>query len=440
MTTTPQPALAAGPRLESLISDMKPALSPTAARAEANRCLYCHDAPCIAACPTGIDIPEFIRRIANDNLAGAAKAIFASNILGHSCARVCPVEVLCVGACVHNVHDEPPIMIGRLQRHATDHALAHGLRFETRRPATGKRVALVGAGPASLAAAHELAVRGHECVIFEGRALPGGLNATGVAPYKLQTEAALDEVAYILGVGGIELRTGAWVGRDLSLADLARDFDATFIGVGLGPDSRLGIPGEALPGAWGAVDLIERLKNEAGFHLGQARRAVVIGGGNTAVDIARELRHLGVERVTMVYRRDEASMSAYAHELDMARQEGVLLELRAVPVAIEGEARVTGLRCVRVDEALAPVPGAEFTLEADLVVRATGQEKLAALLEGLPGLTLRRGCVVVDPETGQTSVPGVFAGGDCVNGGKEVVNAAAEGKRAARGIDAILSA
>ncbi|MEB3223796.1 MAG: NAD(P)-dependent oxidoreductase [Candidatus Sericytochromatia bacterium] len=437
MTTTPP---VPGQRLESRIVDQKPALSRTAARAEAHRCLYCSDAPCIAACPTGIDIPEFIRRIATDNVAGAAKTIFAANILGHSCARVCPVEVLCVGACVHNAHDEPPIMIGRLQRHATDFALSRGLRFATRQPPTGKRVAFVGAGPASLAAAHELAVRGHACVIFEARDLAGGLNTTGVAPYKLQTEASLEEVGYVLGVGGIELRTGVAVGQDVTFDDLTRDFDAVFLGMGLGPDSRLGLPGEALAGSWGAVALIERIKNDPAFVLGDARSAVVIGGGNTAVDIARELRHLGVARVTMVYRRDEASMTGYAHELDHARQEGVVLELRAVPVAIEGDTRVTGLRCARVDEALQPLPGEEFTLPADLVVRATGQEKLAALLAGLPGLALQRGCVVVDPETGQTSLPHVFAGGDCVNGGKEVVNAAAEGKRAARGLDAFLRA
>ncbi|MEB3330410.1 MAG: FAD-dependent oxidoreductase, partial [Candidatus Sericytochromatia bacterium] len=370
MTTTPEPVLVPGPRLEASIPDLKPALSRTAARAEASRCLYCSDAPCIAACPTGIDIPEFIRRIATANLAGAARTILTANILGHSCARVCPVEVLCVGACVHNAHDEPPIMIGRLQRHATDFALSRGLRFETRQPPTGKRVALVGAGPASLAAAHELALLGHTCVIFEGRALPGGLNTTGVAPYKLRTEAALEEVDHILGVGGIELRTGVQVGREVTFDDLARDFDATFLGVGLGPDSRLDLPGEDLPGSWGAVALIERLKNAPGFTLGAARRAVVIGGGNTAIDVARELGQLGVAHVTMVYRRDVASMSGYAHELDLARQEGVRLEVQAVPVAIEGEGHVTGLRCARVDEALVPLPGGAFTLPADLVVRA----------------------------------------------------------------------
>jgi len=434
----PRQTLLSPQRLERLITEQKPALSKASALAEANRCLYCFDAPCVQACPTAINIPEFIRRIANDNVVGAAKTIFEANILGHSCARVCPVEVLCAGSCVYLEKDEPAIMIGRLQRYATDHAVGQGIRFAQRGPDSGKKVALIGAGPASLAAAHELAVLGHTCVIFEGRTLPGGLNTTGVAPYKLQADVALEEVDYILGIGGIELRTGVWVGRDVSFSDLERDFDAIFIGVGLGPDSRTRIPGEDLPGVVGAVALIERIKNDPDFTLEHVQNAVVIGGGNTAIDIARELKHLKVASVTMVYRRTEETMTGYAHELAYAKQEGVKLEFCAIPQAVEGEAQATGLRCARVDAQLVPLPGQNFTLPADLVVRATGQEKLAELLGGIRSLTLERGRVKADPLTHQTSHPKYFAGGDCVNGGKEVVNAAAEGKRAAHGIDAYL--
>ncbi len=430
-------------RLESRIPELKPPLTEAQAKAEANRCLYCHDAPCIQACPTAINVPEFIKRIASGNVEGAAETILSANILGHSCATVCPVEVLCAGSCVYNQLGEPPIMIGRLQRHATEVAYDRGLRFFQKGRPTGLRVALVGAGPASLACAHELTRLGHEAVIFEGRAIPGGLNATGVAPYKLRAEEALREVAYVQAIG-FEIRTGVMVGRDYPFEMLAGDFDAVFLGVGLGPDSRLGLPGEDLPGCMGAVELIERIKNEAGFRLSDVRHAVVLGGGNTAIDAVRELSHLGIPRVTMVYRRGEAEMSGYAHELLAARSEGVEFVFWAAPLAVEGHGKVSALHCerTRLDAAgkLQRVPDSAFKLDADLVVKATGQEKLAALLSAIPGITLDKGRVVVDPLTGQAGASKIFAGGDCANGGKEVVNAVAEGKRAARGIDAYLKA
>lgn len=427
-------------RLESEIPDLKPALTRDQAVAEANRCLYCYDAPCVVACPTDINIPEFIKRIATDNVKGAAKTILEANILGHSCARVCPVEVLCAGSCVYAEKGEPPIMIGKLQRYATEYAYDKGIQFFQAGPSTGKRVALVGGGPASLAAAHELRKAGHDVVVFEGRTMPGGLNTTGVAPYKYHAEDALKEVAYIQQIG-VEIRTNTLIGRDLSFADLERDFDAVFLGVGLGPDSRLGIPGEDLAGCVGAVAWIERMKTERGFSLNGATRAVVIGGGNTAIDAVRELKHLGVTHVTMVYRRGEAEMTGYAHELAWARQEGVELCFWAAPVAVEGTERATGLRCARTAvnaEGKLEMTGETFVLAADLVVRATGQEKLAAMLGAIDGLTIEKGRVVVNPESGATGNAKYFAGGDCANGGKEVVNAAAEGKRAARGIDAFL--
>lgn len=430
-------------RLERLIPDLKPALSEASALTEANRCLYCYDAPCIQACPTAINIPEFIKRIATGNTRGAAKTILESNILGHSCAQVCPVEVLCAGSCVYNEKEEPPIMIGRLQRYATEYAYSHNIQFFTKGAPTGKRVALIGGGPASLAAAHELTRQGHACVVLEGRERPGGLNTTGVAPYKLHAEDALAEVEYVQRIG-FEIRTNTWVGRDVSVEQLMSDYDAVFLGVGLGADSKLNLPGEDLPGCTGAVAWIEKMKNEPGFKLDGVKNAVVVGGGNTAVDVVRELRHLGVPNVTMAYRRDEAAMSGYAHEVAAAKKEGVRLAFNLSPKAVEGTDRVTGMTFHTVvpgaNGALTPVEGGDVTLPAELVVIATGQEKLEAFARSIAGLEFQRGRFIVDPLTGQTGNAKVFAGGDCANGAKEVVNAAAEGKRAAIGINAFFRA
>lgn len=436
-------------RLEQVIGDLKPAYTESQAVAEANRCLYCYDAPCTQACPTHINVPEFIRRIATGNYKGSARTILESNILGLSCARVCPVEVLCEGACVYNTQGETPIHIGKLQRFATDWAYERGLRTFERGPDTGKTIALIGGGPASLACAHELSCLGHRCVIFESRPFLGGLNSTGIAPYKMLAHVAVREAEYVLGIGGIEVSSGLTVGKDISFADLERQFDAIFIGVGLGPDSRLHLPGEDLPGCVGAVGLIHRIKTEAGFQLPQCRKAAVVGGGNTALDAVRELKKLGVPEVTLVYRRSEQEMPGYDHEAEWARKEGVSFRFLTQPVAVLGTDRVTGLRCVRMtlgepDESgrRRPIPqeGSEFEIPTDLVVKATGQEKLAALLAPIAGLKMEKGQVVVDPATGQTGHPQYFAGGDCVNGGKEVVNAAAEGKLAAQGIDRYLQA
>jgi glutamate synthase (NADPH/NADH) small chain len=441
MSDTLLKAELASDRLEREIPDLKPALTRDQAVAEANRCLYCYDAPCVVACPTDINIPEFIKRIATDNVKGAAKTILESNILGHSCARVCPVEVLCAGNCVYTEKGEPPIMIGKLQRYATEYAYDRGIQFFKKGPATGKRVALVGGGPASLACAAELTIQGHDVVVFEGRSLPGGLNATGVAPYKYKLEDALKEVAYIQEIG-VEIRTNTLVGRDVTLQQLENEYDAVFLGVGLGPDSQPGVPGEDMPGCVGAVALIERIKTEGNFSLPGVTHAVIIGGGNTAIDVVRELKQIGLEHVTMVYRRGEEEMSGYAHELAAARLEGVELCFWAAPAEVLGSGQVSGLRCVktRVNDAgkLENVADSDFVLPAQLVVKATGQEKLTAFLSQIPGLTVERGRVVVDATTGQTGNAKFFAGGDCANGGKEVVNAAAEGKRAARGIDAYL--
>jgi dihydropyrimidine dehydrogenase (NAD+) subunit PreT len=425
-------------RSETVFADFKPAYTPEQALIEANRCLFCADAPCVKACPTGIEIPQFIRKIATGNLKGSARTIFDANILGMSCARVCPVEVLCVGDCVYNEMGVPPIQIGKLQRHSTDLAFEKGWRFFEAGADTGKHVALVGAGPASLAAAHELRRFGHRCTIYDKREVVGGLNTTGVAPYKMRSDRSADEVAWILAIGGIDVKLGVELGGDASLKALRAGHDAVFLGLGLGADTILDVPGADLTGIHGAVDFIERFKLGT-VDLAGVRRAVVIGGGNTAIDAVRELHGLGVPDVTMIYRGDEAKMSGYAHEWAAAKQEGVRAAWRHQPIAFVGEGSVRAVRCAELDADKRPIPGRERDIEADLVLLAIGQAKLAELLAELPGVKIDRGRVVVDARQ-STGEPGVFAGGDCANGGKEVVNAAAEGKAAARAIHEYLSA
>jgi dihydropyrimidine dehydrogenase (NAD+) subunit PreT len=424
-------------RSETAFGDFKPAYSDAEARTEANRCLYCSDAPCIKKCPTAINIPEFIRKIATENLWGSARTILDSNILGMSCARVCPVEVLCVGDCVYNEMGAAPIQIGKLQRYATDIAFAADWRYFKAGPDTGKSVALVGGGPASLAAAHELRRQGHACTIYEKRDVLGGLNTTGVAPYKMRADRSNDEVDYILGIGGIELKMGLEIGKDITFGELEKRHDAVFIGFGLGPDGWLDIPGNDRSGVRGAVDFIEA------FKLGQedlsgVSQALVIGGGNTAVDVVRELIGLGVDKVTMVYRRTDARMSGYAHEWKVAKAEGALAEWRTVPDAFEGaDGVLTGLRVHSVDDGMNAVDGSERVLPAQLALLAVGQGKLGDLLANVDGVELSWGKVVTDDD-GATGRAGWYAGGDCRNGGKEVVNAAAEGKAAAIALDAWL--
>jgi glutamate synthase (NADPH/NADH) small chain len=418
-------------RLECRIPDAKPTYAPGEAVAEANRCLFCHDAPCVQACPTGIDIPGFIHKIATDNLRGSARTILSANLLGYSCARVCPVEVLCVGACVYNDwHRYPPIQIGRLQRYAVEKSLDAGraATLLSRAPATKHKVACVGAGPASLAAAGYLALEGVAVTVFEKHTLAGGLNTTGVAPYKMHVEGSLLEADLIRSLG-VTFRTGAEVGWNVKVSDLLRDFDAIFLGVGLGADARLDIPGEDGSDVIGATAWIERLKLEPGYALGGVRRALVIGGGNTAIDAARELTRVGVGEVTMVYRRTVTEMSGYAHELELARREDVRLVERAVPKEFvrDDNGRLTALRLA---------DGRE--LPADLVILGIGQSKLPELIAKFPGVEMdAKGRVVVEESTGRTGNPKIFAGGDAL-GGELVVTAVQEGKRAARAICATL--
>ncbi len=420
-----------GERLELTMPDAKPTYAAGEAVAEANRCLYCHDAPCVTACPTGIDIPGFIRKIATGNVRGSARRILSANLLGYSCARVCPVEVLCVGACVYNGwHRYPPIQIGRLQRYAVETVLDGGgaaALFEKSAP-TGKRVACVGAGPASLAAAGYLALEGVDVTLFEKRRRAGGLNRTGVAPYKMHAEGALLEVEFIRSLG-VTFREGVEVGKDVAAEKLLAEFDAVFVGVGLGADSKLGIPGEDGPGVTGATAWIERMKLEPGFRAPAVSRAVVIGGGNTAIDAARELKRLGVPDVAIVYRRAASDMPGYKHELELAHQEGVRLIERAVPKEFvrDGGGRLS---------ALALEGGRQISCE--LVVVAIGQAKLKALVAQFPGVAVdEKGRIVVEEASGRTGNPKVFAGGDAL-GGELVVTAAQDAKRAARAICALL--
>jgi dihydropyrimidine dehydrogenase (NAD+) subunit PreT len=418
-------------RLERRLADAKPTYADGEAVGESQRCLYCHDAPCVQACPTGIDIPSFIRKIATGNVSGSARTILSANLLGYSCARVCPVEVLCVGACVYNDwHRYPPIQIGRLQRYAVEKTLeaGKGPNLFTKASPTGKKVACVGAGPASLAAAGYLALEGVTVTVLEKRPLAGGLNTTGVAPYKMHAEGSIAEVGFIRSLG-VSIRTGVEVGRDVKAADLLRDHDVVFLGMGLGEDSRLGVPGEQGFGVVGATAWIERLKLEPGFAVAGVTRALVVGGGNTAIDAARELARLGVPEVAMVYRRTAAEMPGYAHEMELARKEGVRLVERAVP-----EEFVRGAGGLLM--ALRLADGRE--LPADLVILGIGQAKLREVVAQFPGVALDdKGRVVVDEASGRTGNPKVFAGGDTL-GGELVVTAVQEGKRAARAICAAL--
>ncbi len=414
-------------RLEKIFSEAKPLYTESDARIEANRCLYCYDAPCTIACPAGIDIPGFIRKIASGNLRGAAKTIFEMNLLGVSTAQVCPVEELCAGACVYNKYNSPPINIGRLQRFATEKALQWEQDNENTlfspENQTDRKVALIGAGPASLACAGHLTLAGVKSIIYEKHHLPGGLNVTGIAPYKLLSDAALEEIEW-LEQFGFEIQTGVEIGRDISIDHLLENFDAVFLGAGLGRDKLPGIPGEDAAGVWGATDLISKIKNNQAFKLPEHLETVnVIGGGNSAIDIARELALLGVPDVNIVYRRTISEMPGYRHELDAARQEGVRMFEQAVPVEIIANDRL-------VLHTKHKLTGEPQQFESDWIVLAIGNERDAGQL--LPGLEInQKGCVVVDPDTMMTSVAKVYAGGDCINGGKEVINAVADGRDAA---------
>jgi dihydropyrimidine dehydrogenase (NAD+) subunit PreT len=424
------------PETSARFGDLHPPLDRQAAIPEANRCLYCFDAPCTTACPTHIDVPRFIKKIASGNLAGSARTILDANILGASCARACPVEVLCEGSCVMHRYNKQPIQIARLQRFAMDslHASGAPLPF-TPAADTGRSVALIGAGPASLACAAELRRRGIRAILYEARPLPGGLNTYGVAEYKLPLVESLREIE-MLSQLGVEFHFNTTIDAQ-GLAELERNHDAVFLGIGLGAIHQLGVPGEHLPGVTNALDLIAGYKS--GACTTTPPRVVVIGAGNTAIDAAVAAVLLGSSDVHIVYRRGPEQMSAFTFEYEHARLEGVKFLWHVQPTRIVGGDAVEALELITLapsaDESIVPQPGSEFSLAADLVVLAIGQANQTSLSDELQ---LQRGRIVIDRTTGQTSVPQYFSGGDCTNGGREVVDAVADGKRAGIGIAAWL--
>jgi dihydropyrimidine dehydrogenase (NAD+) subunit PreT len=435
---------------EKNFAEISPRMTPRQAAVEAARCLFCFDAPCTIACPTHIDVPSFIKKITTDNLRGSARVILEANILGHSCGRVCPTEVLCEGACVMHEKEEKPIEIGRLQRYAVDHVLDRNLQLFSAGAPNGKRVALIGSGPASLACAAELAKLGYRTTIFDRNELPGGLDTYGIAAYKLRAKDAQREIELVRSIG-VEFRQMTTVGADITLAQLEKDFDAIFIGVGLGDTGALKVPGDNLRGVVGAMEFIEPTKIHPFAQLSIGRRIACIGAGNTAIDVVTAAKRLGAEVVHLIYRRGEQDMPAFRYEYDLAKLDGVNFHWHAQPIRIIGDAtrNVAAIECIRTRTEsgsgsgknrgqIATIPGSEFQLEVDMVVRAIGQEPVTNFARAVQGITVRENGAIAVSEHFQTGNAKYFAAGDCVNGGKEVVDAVAEGMAAARGIDAWL--
>ena len=438
-----QPGIAAGrvdkKTAEENFSDLHPALSPHEALVAADRCYFCYDAPCVTACPTTIDIPQFIREISTGNTSGAAKTIFDQNILGGMCARVCPTETLCEQACVREAAEGKPVKIGLLQRFATDDAMAANKQFYTRASSSGKSVAVVGAGPAGLACAHRLAMHGHAVTIYEARKKPGGLNEFGIAAYKTVDEFAQHEVDYVTAIGGIDIQYGKTLGEKIALSDLQKKHDAVFLVMGLSGVNALGLKGKDPDGVVDAVDFIAGLrqaKNKTRIPVG--RRIVVIGGGMTAVDAAVQAKLLGAEDVTIAYRRGKESMNASEFEQDLATSKGVTIRHWLQPKKLKSKGgAVTGIKLEYTEQKKGKLvgTGSTITLAADQVFRAIGQN-----YENWPGsdIALNRGRIKTD-EAGATSLDGVWAGGDCTDRGDDLtVTAVAQGRDAAEAIHSYL--
>jgi len=426
---------------ESNFSDLHPPLDKHEALVASDRCYFCHDAPCMTACPTSIDIPLFIRQISTGNPIGSAKTIFDQNILGGMCARVCPTETLCEQACVRNIAEERPVEIGRLQRYATDVAMKENKQFYTRAASSGRKVAVVGAGPAGLAAAHRLAVKGHDVVIYDARPKSGGLNEYGIAAYKSVDDFAQKEVDYVLSIGGIEVRNGQALGREFSLAELSEQYDAVFLGLGLVGVNALRMEGENAEGVEDAVDFIAALrqsKTKADIPVG--RRVVVLGGGMTAIDAAVQAKLLGAEEVTICYRRGKEHMNASEFEQDLATSKGVTIRHWLQPKRIaEKDGKVAGieLEYTTLEDGKLTATGETGIIAADQIFKAIGQSFLGS---GLGALQLEGGRIVTDAE-GRTSIDNVWAGGDCVLGGEDLtVSAVAMGRDAAESINQALAA
>lgn len=437
MATVTSPGVMAGrlsqEEIAANFADLHPPLSGHEALVAADRCYFCHDAPCATACPTTIDIPLFIRQIATGAVEGAAKTIFSQNILGGMCARVCPTEQLCEEACVRQTAEDRPVEIGRLQRFATDRMMEKPHPFQRAAP-TGRRVAVVGAGPAGLACAHRLAMKGHDVTIYDAREKPGGLNEYGIAAYKTVDGFAQAEVDWLLQIGGIEIREGAMLERDITLHDLRARHDAVFLGVGLAGVNALSVAGSDQPKVQDAVGFIAALRQSDNLAcLPVGRNVVVIGGGMTAIDAAVQAKKLGAENVTLVYRRERARMNASRYEQDLAATAGVKIIANAAPKAVNG-ATITFAYTENGPDGLIET-GESFEIPADEILTAIGQS-----LGGVPTcLTVENGKIVVTGP-GRTSIDGVWAGGDCASGGDDLtVTAVAEGRDAAEDIHARLT-
>jgi dihydropyrimidine dehydrogenase (NAD+) subunit PreT len=429
-------------QIEANYSDLHPPLNPNQAAVEAARCLFCHDAPCTEACPTGIDIPGFIRKIATANTQGAAVTILSENIMGGTCANVCPVEELCEQVCVKNTAEDQPVRIGLLQRFATDDLFEKGIQPFHRVTDSGKHVAVVGAGPAGLSCAHRLAMHGHRVTVFDAHSKAGGLNEYGLAAYKMLDQRAGKEIKFILDIGGIELKYNQKIDSNNNLFQLRNDYDAVFLGVGHNDVNRLGLDNEEADGVHNAIDYIARIRQEDLVELPVGRRVVVIGGGNTAIDIAVQIKKLGAEYVTLVYRRGFGDMGATDHEQEIAQTNGVMIKTWASPQGLLSDGPViSGVTFEYTEkdaEGRLRGTGKTFTLAADQVFKAIGQNFNCDLLQpnGLP--EIENGRIRVDDER-RTSLPGVWAGGDCVAGQDLTVVAVQDGKLAAESINRALS-
>jgi len=429
--------------ISSNFSDMHPPLSRPEALIEADRCYFCYDAPCTIACPTGIDIPGFIQKIRSDNLKGSAHTIMRENIMGGMCARVCPTEVLCEEACVRNVHEDRPVNIGLLQRYATDPVFEQNVSLFERAVETGKKVAVVGGGPAGLSCAHRLAVLGHDVVIFNRDSKLGGLNEYGIAAYKTVNDFAQREVSWILEIGGIEVRQNTALGIDITLDEIRKEFDAVFLAFGLGGVNKLGLTNEDAEGVLNAVDYIAKLRQSATMaDLPVGRHVVVIGGGMTAIDIAVQSKRLGSEIVEMVYRRGSEQMGASEYEQEFAKKSGVSIRHWAKPVKLQVSDRVTGIEFERTEldaNGKLQSTGDTWSLNADVVFKAVGQAIASEVFgDAAKSFEQKGGKLLVDDDR-NTSLPGVWAGGDCIYGHDDLtVTAVQDGKVAAIAIDRFL--
>jgi glutamate synthase (NADPH/NADH) small chain len=414
-------------QIERNFRDISPPLNEAEAMMEANRCVYCYDAPCMHACPTHIDVPSFIKKIASGNLTGSARVIFDANPIGATCARVCPVEVLCEGACVEKTLMNKPIEIGRLQRYATDHVMLSDRQIFQKGAPNGKSVGIIGSGPAGLSCATYLARLGYDVTIYDKKSLPGGLDTYGMAEYKMTQAVSVKEAEQVAELG-VKFQLNTEIGRDVLFADLQVNHDAVFLGVGLGSTNKLNVPDENLPGVIDALDFIERVKTRDWKTVPLGRTVAVIGAGNTAIDAVTQAKRLGAERVFMVYRKTEKDISAYEYEYELAKKDGVEFIWQAAPIEIVGNGKVSALRCQKTDGS-----NEVFDVPCEMVIKAIGQQKQVGFLQNIGVQFDEKGRVAIN-EMMQTSNPRIFAGGDCVNGGAEAVDASQMGKLAAQGI------